>query len=297
MKVKLPAFLMLILIFGALLILSCSSDESTGPTDAELEALMRAQVSQDISAVLSSISYAFGQFDGFDDTLDAGDILGKIAAPTDPQDTLYYKYENGWHIAYLDQYSTATINDLSITYDATICDSVQFRNNGDIVQIPDDNTDYLDFNFWMAMMLDMQVADTSLTMNIDNYHVDCLLDVQPDGNVLVNGDIDLDYSIFAVQGSDHAQGHVLYSLTVDDLEITDPDGCPIGGTIAAALSLELQGPEGAANGEWTITVTFLSDSQMHVVADGPRLHLDFTEAFECGGGFLASPVQAFISNR
>jgi hypothetical protein len=258
--------------------------------------MLRAQVSQDISAVLSSISYGFGQFDGFDQP-GPEDILGKAVAMTNTLDTSTYEYTDGWHIAYVEQQSTTTMNDLTINYEATISDSVQFRNGDVIVQFPDENTDYLHFKFWLAMLLNMQVEDTSISMNINTYHTDCLFDVQPDQSVLVNGDMDLDYSIIADQGSEHAEGSVAYSLTVDDLQITAPEGCPVGGSISASLNINLEGPQGTATGDWTLSVTFLSNSQMHVILDSPRLHLDYTETFDCSGGFLASPVQAFIANH
>lgn len=308
MKSKVLVLLALTVVFGAMIITSCSDDKSTEPDDLELQRFMRSQVADDISAIVSGISYGYDQFYGYD-SLSPDDFLGKVVAPANPLDSFFYEYANGWHIASLYQNSSLTINELSIDYDASITDSVQFRRGGTIVQIPGPSVDSVAFKIWMEMLLDIQLADTSLTMSIDNFHIDCAYQLQEEENedttihsltdtALVTGDIDFQYTIEAQQGGDHAIGTINYTIDVVDLRVAGSNGCPQSGSIAASLDINFEGPDSFANGHWTMLVGFVGESQMYVELTGPNSHFTYTGSYDCGGGIIsAAPVQAFIADH
>lgn len=304
MKSRLSALFALFLVCGFILIINCSEDKSTEPDDLDLQRFMRVQVADDVSAIVSGISYGYNQFYGYD-SLSAGDFLGKGVALANPLDSFYYEYKSGWHIAYLSQNSSLMINDLSIDYDASISDSVQFRQGGTIVRVPGPSTDSLALKIWLQALLDIQLADTSLTMSIDNFHVDCSYQFEEEDTMthslsdtaLVNGDIDFQYTIEAVQGSDRAIGTIDYSINVVNVRFAGSNGCPLGGSIAATLDIAFEGPDSFANGHWSMTVAFINDSQIYVELEGPNAHFSYTGLYECGGGLLAAPVQAFLDSH
>ena len=282
---------------GLMIGLACSDDDNgTGPGDADIEALMQEQISQDFDAIIMSIIYGLDQFDGFEQP-DAGDVFGKADATADPADSIDYQYTaEGWHVFYMEQDDQFTNQQLSIDYSLTLSDSVQFKEGETIIEEPDENTDYVHLIMWLEMLLDIQVADTSLSVDIDEYHIDCEYEKQPDDDILANGELDLDYTVTASQGTERGTGNVVYNLDVIDLELTEPDGCPVSGVITADLSIDFEGTAGEANGSWSLTATFLGNNQVRIQLNGPSVNLDYTETFECGHAVAASPIPfgAFI---
>ncbi|HEQ99783.1 MAG TPA: hypothetical protein ENO22_10635 [candidate division Zixibacteria bacterium] len=279
--------------------ITCSDDNGTGPGEVDIESLMRTQISQDMDAIMSSIIFGFNQFDGFDEP-GVDDIFSKRSSAVSPEDTVYYEYTvDGWHVLYMEQDTIISEQDSYLDFNIILSDSVQFMEGQTVVQNPDANTDYLQMILWLEAMLDIQVADTGLTLAIDQYHIDCIFEKQLDGDVLVNGDLNLDYTVTAVQGAERGTGSVLYSIAVANVELTQPYGCPAAGVISADLSVDFQGSAGEADGDWSVTVTFLGNNQARVQISGPNANLDFTESFECGDVTAASPIpfNAFIPSN
>jgi hypothetical protein len=287
-------------LFGSIAILlisfACSDNNSTGPGEVDIETLMRTQITQDMDAIMSSLIFGYNQFDGFSEP-GMDDIFFKTNSMASPEDSVYYEYTaEGWHVLYMEQDTTITEQDSYLDFSIILSDSVQFKEGEIVVQNPDANTDYLQMIFWLEALLDMQVADTGLTLSINQYHIDCTYEKQVDNDVLVNGDLNLDYTVSAVQGTERGTGNVLYSITVADVELAQPYGCPVAGVISADLSVDFQGSAGEADGSWSVTITFLGNNQARVQMSGPNVSLDFTESFECGDVVAASPIpfSAFV---
>ncbi len=286
MKRFLPLSLLIILSIAIMIFLSCSDDKGTG-SSGDPEAIMRAQIVEDIDIVLTSISFGFDQFEGFEPPSSSGSSA-KSAYPYSPLDTAHYEYVNGWHIFYMEQNSTLVIEDATIDYDATLSDSVQFKEDETIVEIPDANTDFLHFKFWLEMLVDFDGPEGDAIFDIDQYHIDCQYNRLQSGNIQADGVIQFDYEAIANEGTQNARGYISYDMTIDNLVVTDPDGCPLSGTITADVDVDFEGPDGAANGSWTLTITFLSASTMRVQLTSGDINLDYTESFECGGEFMSS---------
>ncbi|MBD3218933.1 MAG: hypothetical protein GF310_11710 [candidate division Zixibacteria bacterium] len=295
--------LILMAAMGALILVpACSDDDNgTGPGDADIEALMRTQISQDMDAIVTSLIFGLSQFEGFDNDPGFDDLFSKRNASASPQDSLDYQYtEDGWHALYLERDDQMNLDGILLDYDLTLSDSIQFREDDIILQYPGDSADYLHYIIWMDMMLNIDADDTSLTVNIDEYHIDCIFDKQPEDDALVSGDLDLDYTVTAVAGADRGTGNVVYSIDITSLELTQPYGCPESGVLSADLSVDFQGTAGEADGNWTAVVTFLGNNQARVQLTGPGYSFDWTKTFECGDDVVASPIPfgAFIpSNR
>jgi hypothetical protein len=286
--------LKLLALLGSIAILliafACSDDNGTGPGEADIENLMRTQITQDMDAIMSSLIFGFNQFDGFSEP-GMDDIFLKTNTVASPEDSIYYEYTaEGWHVLYMEQDTIITEQDSYLDFSIILSDSVQFKEGEIVVQNPDANTDYLQMIFWLEALLDMQVGDTSLTFSINQYHIDCIYEKQVDQDVLVNGDLNLDYEVSAEQGAERGSGSVLYSVTVADVELTQPYGCPVAGVISADLSVDFQGSAGEADGSWSVTVTFLGNNQARVQMSGPNVNVDYTESFECGDVTAASPI-------
>jgi hypothetical protein len=302
MKRKLYLLISTAAMAALILLPACSDDDSgTGPGDADIEALMRSQITQDMDAVIVSLIYGYNQFEGFDQEPGIDDLFDKKSAFANPLDSLDYQYtEDGWHVVYLERDDQMNLDGVLLEYDLTMSDSIQFKEDETVLQHPGDSADYLQYIIWMDMMLDIDADDTSLTVNIDEYHIDCIFDKQPDDDALVSGDLDLDYTVTAVAGADRGTGNVVYSIDITALELTQPYGCPESGVIAADLNVDFQGTAGEADGNWTAVLTFLGNNQVRIQLTGPGYSFDWTESFECGDIEDVSPIPfgAFIpSNR
>lgn len=197
--------------------------------------------------------------------------------------SLSYSWANGYHIfeftGYVSEFGSTD------TVDFSGIDSIQVFDNGQVQQVPDDNSDAFSFNAHFTALnrngTDSLTGDHAVQIAFDA--------VDPD---LIIFDAQLDEAI-AFSYTDSAQTstcqvNVASSFTAVDVAMptgTETD-CPLDGTITVTVSLSMNcGGTGenpfalSIDGSWTAVGTFDGTNETFTITDGTN---QWTSTEPCG---------------
>lgn len=253
--------LMAVLAFVA----GCSDDDAaTTPaiTYGDNDDPVFVPVQTQIDGVLDEMigDFAAGMGNLYTNPGDTASIRAELIPPwmvpnpdEEPVDTLITGYQNEWHFVYASYLGDA--------YRSVFCDSIQFRIDGEAVETPTNDVDYIhNIANWAITCLNQNVSHLDLNGRSDYEFAaldQAVATVDGDGHHMVE--------ITYVSADTSYFGNYNFNMTVAGVQVAkSPTGwnnaCPVAGTITMTMSYVYAwtGPQSSGNGasSWTVTASF-----------------------------------------
>ncbi len=257
------SFIMVVMLFSAILIVGCSedSDNSTGNlsqgdlNDQELQQVqddVAVQVDQIVSDLTRGMSFM-------------GGIGGQphLAKATD--DTSYYDPDSGWWIVYADTSYGA--------FNYYFADSVRFSMDGSIQENPNDGTDMMELKLHYGLS-----ADTTSYNYEFEFHNDWVFTGVNTDTIEINGDGGYYFTVI-YNGEDYGYS---YTADYDSVKIDINNDYPHEGAVSATMSGYFYSEgEGYVQQTWTLEFTFY-ENYYHVYISNGTYYWEWDEYWEEG---------------